>query len=176
MNITATLLRDDGIIPNSRFPLIHYGGAFDATTGDGEAIEALFRSNGWGHSWRNGIYPFHHYHSTAHEVLACYAGSATVQFGGERGVTVEFNSGDAVLIPAGVGHKLLDCRDGFRVVGAYPLGTSHDMCYGEPGERPKADHCIHRVETPASDPVCGTTGHGLTTLWCENPGDRPTQL
>ncbi len=30
------------------------------------------------------FFEFHHYHSTAHEVLVVYSGSAKVQLGGER--------------------------------------------------------------------------------------------
>jgi hypothetical protein len=58
--------RDDGIIPNHpRWPLILYRGAvrlpimFDPAA----VFEDLFESNGWGDSWRNGIYDYVHYHS-----------------------------------------------------------------------------------------------------------------
>ena len=38
-------------------------------------IENLFADNGWGHGqWRNGIYPFVHYHSMIHEVLGIARG------------------------------------------------------------------------------------------------------
>ena len=32
--------------------------------------EALFARNGWLGAWVDGIYSFHHFHSTRHEVLA----------------------------------------------------------------------------------------------------------
>ena len=43
--------------------------------------------------------------------------------------------GDAIVIPAGVGHRLLDdFQSGFEMVGSYPVGKEWDMCYGD-GER-----------------------------------------
>ncbi len=45
----------------------------------------LFAANGWGGSWVNGVFDFHHFHSTSHEVLAVIAGSATIELGGPQG-------------------------------------------------------------------------------------------
>jgi uncharacterized protein YjlB len=109
-------------------------------------------------TWRNGIYSYHHYHSTAHEVLGCYRGSAKVQFGGESGIVEELSAGDVVIIPAGVGHKNLGASADFAVVGAYPRGQDYDMNYGKPGERPRADENIARVPLPETDPIFGKDG------------------
>ena len=92
-------------------------------------IERTFAGNHWTGSWRNGLYPFHHYHSTAHEVLGIYSGSVRVQFGGEDGITLVAEAGDVLILPAGLAHKNLWSSHDFRVVGAYPQGTSWDMNY-----------------------------------------------
>ena len=82
-------LKDDGSIPNNtRLPVLIYRAAIRVSeTGAAEAIEQLLEGNNWSDSWRNGIYSFHHYHSTAHEVLVIARGSANVQLGGENGIT-----------------------------------------------------------------------------------------
>jgi uncharacterized protein YjlB len=153
------LLEDDGTYPNNReLPLLVYQGAFRQPGPTPEAIEAVFRANGWGGSWRNGVYGFHHYHSTAHEVLGVYSGTAQVQLGGEAGITLSVNPGDVVVIPAGVAHKNLGASSDFRVVGAYPHGQQPDMNYGRSSERPKAEEKIDHVPLPTADPVYGRDG------------------
>ena len=59
---------DDGSVPNSDLPVLIYHGA-DEISGDATACEALFERNRWWRFWRDGIYSFHHFHSTAHEAL-----------------------------------------------------------------------------------------------------------
>ena len=149
---------DDGTVPNNTLPLVVYRGALPDCGDRAAYCEAMFARNNWPDSWHNGIYSYHHYHSTAHEVLGCYAGSARVQFGGEQGVTKTLQAGDVVMIPAGVGHKNLGASGDFGVVGAYPAGQDYDMNYGRPGERPAADRKIERVPLPESDPVLGREG------------------
>jgi uncharacterized protein YjlB len=162
-NVRASVLADDGVIPNSRLPLLLYEQAVELGGADPPAaVEATLRANKWGHGWRNGVFPYHHYHSTAHEVLVVCAGSARVQFGGERGIVATLHPGDVVIIPAGVGHKNLGASLDFRVVGAYPLGQTWDICYGKPGERPRSDENIARVPMPTADPVFGRQGPLLT--------------
>ena len=80
-------LEDDGKIPNNyTLPLLVYQDAIDFRQSDpADTCEKVFASNRWGRSWRDGIYSFHHYHSTAHEVLGVCSGVAKVQFGGEEG-------------------------------------------------------------------------------------------
>lgn len=159
-------LKGDGSFPNNeRLALLVYQGALALPQSSPAAmVEDLFESNGWSGSWRNGIYGFHHYHATAHEVLGIYSGSAEVQLGGENGITLTVRRGDVVIIPAGVAHKNLGAGRNFRVVGAYPLGQSPDMCYGKAGERPQADDYIAGVSLPPMDPVYGTDGP-LKAYW-----------
>src|SRR5438093_5666036 len=79
-NVLAQQLQDDGTFPNSRLPLLIYREAVLMPEHDPAAVfEQLFAANGWVGFWRNGIYSYHHYHSTAHEVLGVYSGSAKVQ-------------------------------------------------------------------------------------------------
>ena len=159
-DVINQVLGDDGTFPNNaRLPLLAYRDAVRADDRDPAAVfEGLFARNGWGGSWRNGVYAFHHYHSTAHEVLGCYGGSAEVQLGGEGGITVSLQRGDVVIIPAGVAHKRLSSTSGFAVAGAYPRAQRPDMCYGRPEERPGADESIARVALPERDPVYGDRG------------------
>ena len=153
-------VKDDGIFPNNEnLPLLLYTSAVTLPETDpATAFEALFSMNRWERSWRNGIYGFHHYHSTAHEVLGIYRGQAQVQFGGKNGVRLTVKCGDVVVIPAGVAHKNLRADSNFRVVGAYPSGQTWDMCYGESKERPRTDRNIANVALPEMDPVSGAKG------------------
>ena len=165
MNVTPFFFKDDGSIPNNPLPLLIYSDAIDVGGSDPASnIEHRFASNGWGKMWRNGIYTFHHYHSTSHEVLGCYRGSAKVLLGGEQGELLTLNAGDVVLIPAGVGHFNKGASSDFRVVGAYPKGFDWDMQYGRPGERPKVLENIAALPVPPNDPVLASAG-GLKEHW-----------
>jgi uncharacterized protein YjlB len=140
-------------------PLLVYKNALDLSHGNpAQTVEKIFHSNNWRGSWRNGIYGYHHYHSTSHEVLGVYGGSAEVQLGGPDGVIMTVQKGDVIIIPAGVAHKNLGSDSGFRCVGAYPDGRSWDMNYGKEGERPAADENIAGVSMPTKDPVYGEKG------------------
>lgn len=160
------LASDDGTFPNNEtLPVVVYEGAF--VFGDrshAALIESVFQANGWGGLWRNGIYSYHHYHSTAHEVLGVADGAARVQLGGDEGRTFEVEAGDVIVLPAGVAHKNIDATSGFLVVGAYPAGQQWDMNYGKPNERPQVDRNIEQVPLPSSDPVYGQEGP-LAEYW-----------
>ena len=164
--MTALRFTDDGTIPNHpRLPLLVYHGALKLSGADPAAIvERVFAVNRWGDSWRDGIYPFHHYHSITHEALGVFRGSAVVRFGGERGQTLKVAPGDVVIIPAGVGHKNLGASHDFSVVGAYPDGRDLDLKHGRAEERPAADAAILRVPLPSADPVYGAGGP-LFSYW-----------
>lgn len=157
--IITRLLKNTETIPNSRLPVVIYQGALDLPKDDpAAAIEAMIHANQWGNDWRNGIFSYHHYHSTAHEALLVYGGSAKVQLGGESGVIETIGAGDVIVIPAGVGHKNLGSSSDFHVVGAYPPQQNVDMNYGKAGERPRVDQNIAKLALPTTDPVFGKAG------------------
>jgi uncharacterized protein YjlB len=159
------LFEDDGAIPNSRLPFLVYSGVLELSGRDPAAVcEAVFAANQWNRSWRNGIYPFPHYHSTAHEVLGICRGEARVRFGGERGVVLTVRAGDVVVIPAGGGHQNLGASGDFLVVGAYPPGPRWDLCFGKAEERPRVLDNIAAVPLPPADPLFGEDGP-LTLHW-----------
>ena len=163
---TQLLFEDDGQIPNSKYPLILYKKAFAERGNSGAGwLERQFASNNWTNSWRNGIYSFHHYHSTSHEVLGIYSGKAMVHLGGESGEKVKVEAGDVIIIPAGVGHKNLESEQ-LGVVGAYPDGRNWDLMKGKPGERPQADKNIAALPIPMADPLLGKA-EGLVKVWKE---------
>src|SRR5471032_1008026 len=117
-------LADDGVIPNNAaLPLIVYRSALPPFGDVAEKFETLFARNGWSGGWRAGIFAYHHYHSTAHEVLGIASGRAELRFGGERGKTVAVGECDVVVVPVGVGHKRESGSGDLVVIGAYPDGT-----------------------------------------------------
>ena len=151
-------LQDDGSFPNSKFPAIIYKNSLKIMENDAATVEDVFKSNAWFNGWRNGIYTYHHYHSTAHEVLGIYSGKVKVQLGGPEGITFEASTGDIIIIPAGVAHKNLGSSGNFGCVGAYPSGQTWDMNYGNKEERPQTDQNIAKVPLPETDPVYGKEG------------------
>lgn len=157
--------KDDGVFPNSILPLLLYRQVLTTKVGDrASVLEQRLAENDWRNSWRNGVYPFTHYHSTTHEVLGIYCGSATLRLGGGHGKNVEVHAGDLVVIPAGVAHQNIGASEDFAVVGAYPDGREWDLLRGRPGERPRADRTIAAVPMPDNDPIYGAEGP-LRKIW-----------
>jgi uncharacterized protein YjlB len=153
---------DDGAIPNSPLPVLAYHDVEAA--GDASSCERLFARNGWLGAWRDGIFPFHHFHSTAHEVLGIVAGSASVALGGPRGSTLEVRAGDVLVLPAGTGHCNKGASDDLLVVGAYPDAMRWDLRRGDPAEHDEVLANIRAVPLPRADPVQGPDGP-LSELW-----------
>jgi uncharacterized protein YjlB len=155
---------DDGTIPNNpALPVLVYRGVADVADGPA-ACESLFASHGWGGSWRDGIFPFHHFHSVSHEVLGIVKGTATVILGGPQGQRLDVRPGDVLVLPAGTGHCREAASGDLLVVGAYPRGQEHyDLRRGEPGEHDEVRHNIARVPLPEQDPVEGAGGTLLAT-------------
>ena len=157
-NVETLYFSDDGVVPNNNLPLVLYRGALPTGGDRASACEEMFARNGWPDAWRNGIYSHHHYHSTAHEVLGIARGAATVRLGGESGRTVDLNTGDVVVIPAGVAHKCENATGDLLVIGAYPEGQRPDLCRAGEREHDRAQKNIAKVPLPAADPVTGGAG------------------
>ena len=163
------LFKDDGKVPNNpALPVVVYKQAVEQPrTGErASAIETLFKANGWGRDmWRNGVFPFVHYHAEVHEALGIARGHARVQLGGQQGQTFELQAGDVVVLPAGTGHQKLMGSDDFLVIGGYPPDGTYNLCRGDnPAGRDSALTTIPNVPLPDSDPVTGKDG-ALLKLW-----------
>jgi uncharacterized protein YjlB len=161
MSEDVKLLRFDsshGIPNHPSLPVVLRHGVVEIV-GDPAQCEALFASHGWGGSWRNGVFPFHHFHSNAHEVLGFVAGEATVLLGGPDGEPLRIVAGDVVVLPAGTGHKRESASDDLLVVGAYPSGQEDfDLRRGDPDELDEVRKNIAAVALPALDPSGGDAG------------------
>jgi uncharacterized protein YjlB len=161
----AFKFKDDGVIPNNAsWPLVLYRGALSLPNDlDPAAImEDLFGRNGWGDSWRDGIYDYVHYHSRIHEVLGIARGKGTVRFGGNNGRTIQLKAGDVAILPAGTGHQCLAASKDFLVVGAYPPSGTYDECT-KSEDHGRALKTIPKVGRPRKDPVYGSKGPLLST-------------
>ncbi|MDR5753420.1 MULTISPECIES: cupin [unclassified Caballeronia] len=158
------MLDRNGWVPNNRrLPVLLYRGVIDGgQSGGAERFEALFAHNGWPPQWRDSVFDYHHYHSTAHEALGIATGRAQLIIGGPGGRIIGVQAGDALVLPAGTGHCLLASEGRFQVVGAYPPGQQWDI-------RRDAldDDELRRMEAlpfPERDPVGGAQGE-VARLW-----------
>ncbi|WP_457807559.1 cupin domain-containing protein [Kushneria sp. EE4] len=157
--------QDDGNIPNSAYPTLVYR-AMIADSGQTlvDMFEALFQQNDWPVQWRGGVFDYHHFHSTAHEVLGVYAGAATLRLGGERGEDIEVSAGDVIVLPAGTGHCRISASNDFAVTAGYPRGQSDwDICRSG-DNTPAVKARIASLSRPALDPVAGEAG-GVASDW-----------
>jgi uncharacterized protein YjlB len=157
---------DDGRFPNSRWPVLlyHLGiprGEDETANSHAARIESIFGRHRWKPDWRDGIFDYHHYHSTAHETLGVFSGTARLIIGGPSGRKIEVQAGDVLVLPAGTGHCAVEQSSDFKVVGAYPLGQQWDIMRGNADERPDVLTHISSVPRPEDDPI----GKRLLDLW-----------
>lgn len=159
----ALHLKSNGWVPNNaRLPVLLYHSVTAGNSDEAGSLEELFRKNGWPPQWRDGVYDFHHYHSTAHEVLGFARGHARLVLGGENGHELKVTAGDVAVLPAGTGHCKLEASSDFLVVGAYPPDQNWDIC--RKGLSAEALERMLNLPFPHSDPVGGVKG-ALINLW-----------
>jgi uncharacterized protein YjlB len=151
--------RDGTCRRHPRLSPLLYQGAF-ALQGEGALdpgpIERVFGENGWRNGWRDTVYDYDHFHSSAHEVLGCYRGHATLQLGGPNGPLCRLSQGDVLLLPAGTAHRKVSGGDDFAVVGCYAEGRDYDMQQGQGDETTEAR--MRALPLPARDPLFGAAG------------------
>lgn len=153
--------RRNKYFPNSKFPVLIYKNAlklprrkFQAA----EIIQQILAKHGWTNAWSNGIYDFHHYHSTTHECMGTSMGSAVLILGGPGGKKIKLEQVNVIILPAGVGHACFKADKNFFCVGAYPQGKDYDMNTGLASEYKKAIRHIRKLSIPLQDPVLGKHG------------------
>ncbi|ETW12260.1 hypothetical protein ATO8_11946 [Roseivivax marinus] len=156
---------DDGTVPNNPdLPVVLLRGAVDPGAGEA-AIRALYEANGWHETWTASVFDYQHYHPDAHEALCVAQGWADIQIGGPSGEILRVSAGDAMILPAGVGHCRCDKSDDFQICGGYPSDQPHATVIRAPDER-RPDHVdqIAALSRPKTDPIFGEGG-ALVVLW-----------
>nr|WP_024966859.1 cupin domain-containing protein [Pantoea sp. IMH] len=152
-------------VPNNILPLIIYPQVVPEEVEDIAAyFETQFGRHQWPPRWRYHVFPYTHYHPNTHELLGVSAGWAQILFGGETGRAVTVYAGDAVLIPAGVGHQQLAASEDFFAVGAYPTGMEPDTKRDDPADVTPSLSKIAKVPLPPFDPITGEEG-AVTEIW-----------
>ncbi|ATD31024.1 cupin domain-containing protein [Macrococcoides bohemicum] len=117
----------------------------------------IFKHNQWTGIWTNGVFDYHHFHPNTHEVLGIASGEATLMIGGESGSQLKVKQGDALLLPAGYGHKSLEASKDFKVVGAYPTDIDVETLTSYE-EIQTINSTINSVKLPEHDPIEGDKG------------------
>jgi uncharacterized protein YjlB len=160
----ALMFEPSDWVPNHpSFPVLVYSSVMPGEdSGRAEAFEDRFSEHGWQGIWQDGIFPYPHYHSRAHEVLGIARGHARLLIGGSTGKIIEAKAGDCLVLPAGTGHMRLEATTDFLVIGAYPPGQDADILTKAPTETQRSS--IASLPPPETDPLFGADGP-LRHLW-----------
>jgi uncharacterized protein YjlB len=154
------LQENESMPNNSGLPVLVYRKVLEPQSAEKDKkFQNQFEKNNWKGVWKNGIYDYHHFHSTSHEVLGVASGAVDIQLGGWNGKILILKAGDLVILPAGTGHKRLSASENFMVVGAYPAGQEeYDICRHKNDCDENLAEVIADVPLPDSDPFYGAAG------------------
>ena len=162
ITIIPFFFNHDGVIPNSTLPVLIYKNVLsDAIQED---LELTFKQNGWTNNWKDIILPYDHFHSNTHEVLGLLKGKARLMIGGKGGQEIIVETGDVIVIPAGVGHYSLDNSIDYQFVGGYPNGTAWDLKISLAENAAIIMEEIAKIPLPSTDPIFGENGP-LVDYW-----------
>jgi uncharacterized protein YjlB len=155
------------MLPNSRFPLlVHRNGI---RGGGEELVLERFRSNSWFNNWRYpGIYTYPHFHSTTHECLGVAKGWMEVELFGRGGERLKVETGDVIVMPAGVSHCMVGQSEDISMVGGYPEGRDWDNIQAQHIDEQLRRAAVKRImmlPIPLRDPVTGKA----ITAWIDSP-------
>ncbi len=161
------MFADDGSIPNNpRLPFLVYRRRHRPLrhARSRRVIEKIFASHGWGDMWRNGIFPYVHYHSMIHEALGIARGRAKVRFGGNAGEVLDLAAGDVAVLPAGTGISACGRRRSLCVIGAYPKSGNTIFAGAARPSTPRRSRASPKCRCRTPTPCTGKDGP-LTRLW-----------
>jgi uncharacterized protein YjlB len=152
-------------IANSVLPLLIYRGVVKfvdpSHPGTLESLKRMTGRHGWRVDWveTDAIYPYQHFHSTAHEVLLVMDDWAVLMLGGDKGTILTVARGDAIAIPAGVVHQRISRSDHkFMVAGLYLEGVEWDLLEPSIQNRELVRQRVASVLLPSADPFWGKKG------------------
>jgi uncharacterized protein YjlB len=164
--VKTYFFKSDGTIPNSHLPVIIYSNVCESAD-CADWFEAKFQENNWLNNWRDIILPYDHFHSNTHEVLGVGFGNVSLKIGGNNGVVLALNSGDVIIIPAGVGHYSISKGIDYQIIGGYPNGLLWDMHTDLKENSMQIIENISNVKLPNNDPIFGKKGP-LIDIWNGN--------
>jgi uncharacterized protein YjlB len=156
-DIITYYFENDGDIPNNILPVVIYKNALQYMPD--KNVESTFLQNGWANNWHDIILMEDHFHSNTHEVLGLKSGQARLILGGRKGKMVNVETGDVIILPAGVGHYSVDNSMDYQFVGGYPNGADWNLHFSL-----KKEDCptilaeIANIPLPEKDPIFGDDG------------------
>ncbi|MEY3631643.1 MAG: hypothetical protein RL408_1197 [Bacteroidota bacterium] len=163
VDIITYYFKNDGDIPNNILPVVIYKNALQHVAN--KDFEHLFCQNGWANNWHDIILTEDHFHSNTHEVLGLQSGQVSLMLGGKNGEIVNVETGDVIILPAGIGHYSVDNSVEYQFVGGYPNGAEWNLKFSlQKEDSPSILTEIANIPIPQKDPLFGIDGP-LSTYW-----------